>query len=245
MPTFAPRAELKARVIAIDVIESGGGEQLVLPSTSAVLGFQFRGRVRAGAQLLSEAGVTGLQSGARHYAYEPNTASILVRFSPQGAACLGVPAAELCGHSVDLAAILPPQRVREAQEKLCEAPALHARIAVVEELLLELPFAPDPLVARALRQLAGAPNTEAGIAEVARSLALGERQLERRFLAQVGVSPKRFAALARFERALDIMKRAPSLTDAAFAAGYYDQSHFIREFRRFAGVAPGKLRGTR
>src|SRR5690606_19408652 len=54
---FLPSAALRSRVASIDVIEVGGGDAVVLPSTSAVLGFQYRGRVRAGEALLAPAGI--------------------------------------------------------------------------------------------------------------------------------------------------------------------------------------------
>src|SRR5665213_303471 len=74
---------------------------------------------------------------------------------------------------------------------------------------------------------------------------LSERQLERRFLLRVGMMPKRFARLARFERAVSLMDSASALAAVAQLAGYYDQSHFVREFRAFAGTAPAAWRGRR
>ena len=240
MRSFSPHRLLRSRVVAIDVVENDGGDALVLPSTSAVLGFQFRGRVRAGETTLARAGVTGLQGSARTYSYAGKTGSLLVRFTPQGAACLGVPAAALASRSVPLADLLPPARIAEACERLQEAPDDASRVAVIERFLMELPFARDPLVTRALEQLDGAHH-EAAVAAVARALGTSERQLERRFLARIGVTPKRFALLRRFERAVAGAATAPSLAAAALDAGYYDQSHFIRDCRRFTGGAPGDL----
>lgn len=214
----------------------------MLPSTSAVLGIQLRGRVRAGDTLLTPAGITGIQSTARTYSYERGTGSLLVRFTPGGAACLGVPVEELANRSVALDELLPRARVAEVHERLGEAKDAPEQVAVLESFLDELRFASDPLVARALALLdvgAGAVN----VSGVARALGLSERQLERRFLARVGVTPKRFATLRRFERVAAQVGSAPSLTVAALDAGYYDQSHFIRDFRRFAGASPRELLG--
>ena len=78
------------------------------------------------------------------------------------------------------------------------------------------------------------------VAELASDAAIGRRQLERRFGHAVGVGPSLLASIFRFRSAFDLVERDASRpwTDAAIAAGYYDQSHFIREFRRFVGVAP-------
>ncbi len=237
MTSFRPHPGLRNRVASIDVIEAAGGDTLVLPSTAAVLGFQFRGRVREGDSPLALAGITGIQSSARTYTYEPDTGSLLVRFTPSGAACLGVPAAELANRSVALDALLPRALVAEVHERLALAHDAAARVAVIEAFLMQLPYAGDSLVAQAL-VLLDAGADDARVAEVARALGVSERQLERRFLARVGVTPKRLATLRRFERAAARAESAPSLTAAALEAGYYDQSHFNRDFRRFAGVSP-------
>jgi len=237
MPSFRPHPALRRHVVSIDVVEMDGGVSVVLPSTSVVLGFQFRGRVHAGDGYLTLAGVTGIQASAKTYAYEAKTGSLLVRFTPEGAACLGVPVAELTGRSVALDAILPGPRVAQVHEELGEASEASTRVAVIERLLSELTCDDDPLVTRAVTLLTNA-HDEASVSAVARAVGVSERQLERRFFARVGVTPKRFATLRRFERAVARATTAPSLTAAALDAGYYDQSHFIRDFRRFTGSSP-------
>ena len=248
MTAFALHPALASRVAAIDLVASRG-EQLVLPSTSVVLGVQLRGRVRAGDALLSTAGVTGIQDRARRYVYVGDTASILVRFTAQGASSLGVPVAELSRRSVALDALLPAPVLRRAHDQLADARDATARVAIVQSLLLQLPFAEDRLVAQALRQLDQPSLGDAGVAHVARTLGVSERQLERRFSARVGVTPKSWATLRRFERALALAASAPDapLTSVALDAGYYDQSHFIRDVQRRAGQPPGALlrRGAR
>ncbi len=229
---------------AIDVVANAAGENSVLPSTGAVLGFQFRGRVRAGEQLLSQAGVTGLQERARIYSYLGVTSSVLVRFTPQGVGRLGVPAAELASRSVPLEQLLPGARVREVTERIAAAPDDASRVAAVERFLQEHPFARDPVVTRALERL-GDLNGMPSLAAVAAELALSERQLERRFVRAVGMMPKRFARLARFQRAVALMESSSGLAAVAQHAGYYDQSHFVREFRAFAGASPSAWRVRR
>ena len=69
---------------------------------------------------------------------------------------------------------------------------------------------------------------------------LTERTLQRRFEKALGASPKHFACLTRFLHACRVLreKKWEILADVAHACGYYDQSHFCDEFRRFAGVTP-------
>jgi len=232
---------LRERLVGIDIIEAGSREVTVLPSTAAVLGVQIRGRIRAGDELLATAGVTGIQPTARRYTYVDDTVSILVRFTPQGATCLGVTGADLAGRSVALADVLPSARVQELHERLVAAATTPERVAIVERFVLGLPWTADPLITRALELLDTAPHEEGRVAAIARVIGLSERQLERRFVECVGLTPKRFATLRRFERAVRLAKSTPTLAGAAVEAGYYDQSHFIRDVRKWTGASPKQL----
>ncbi len=237
---MTPHRVLRDRVASIAEIDSDGGARTVLPTGGAVLGLQFRGRIDAEEAPLSRFGVTGIQDRARRYAYAPQTGTILVRFTLQGVTCLGVPADQLRGRHVALHDVLPAASVHELLTRVEEAPGPQARIALVERWLLGLAYAHDPVVERA-GELLTTSGDDGGVAGVARALGLSERQLERRFRARVGVSPKRYARLRRFERAMALLDGPATLTEVAYAAGYYDQSHFIREVRAFAGRAPGAL----
>ena len=87
---------------------------------------------------------------------------------------------------------------------------------------------------RALR--CGAP-----VAAVAEAVGLSERQFERVFSENLGLSPKAFTRIARFRRAVGAAKSGSSLNVAAAEAGYADQSHFSREARKLADRSPRAL----
>lgn len=68
---------------------------------------------------------------------------------------------------------------------------------------------------------------------------LSQRQFERNFKTVTGFSPKMFSRIVRFENCIDLyLKGDVSLTEIAYTFGYYDQSHFIRDFKEFAGEHP-------
>ena len=73
---------------------------------------------------------------------------------------------------------------------------------------------------------------------------LSERSFERKFKEYVGISPKLFTRICRFQAALDQMRNNDfhKLSDVAFENDYSDQSHFIRSFREFAGFSPNEFR---
>ena len=90
---------------------------------------------------------------------------------------------------------------------------------------------------------ARASGGRASVAELARAVGLSTRQLERAFRECVGLGPKTFARLVRFQRALALLRR-PRSNLAAIAArcGYFDQAHLVRDFRQFAHTSPSRLR---
>ncbi len=92
----------------------------------------------------------------------------------------------------------------------------------------------------AVRRLALAPASV--VPEVAGAVGLGERQLRRRFTEAVGYGPKTFARVARFRRALALLRGGAAPAAAAYDAGYADQAHLTRELRALAGGTPAALR---
>jgi AraC-like DNA-binding protein len=76
--------------------------------------------------------------------------------------------------------------------------------------------------------------------EVQKYLQLSERSLERRFKEYIGIPPKLFSRICRFQASLGHLRnnKYDKLTDVAFENDYADQSHFIRSFKEFAGFSP-------
>lgn len=100
----------------------------------------------------------------------------------------------------------------------------------------------DPVVEAAVARIE-ATQGRVDVDALARDAAIGRRQLERRFGEFVGVGPALLASIFRFRGVFDSMKRdaSRSWTGAALAAGYEDEAHFIREFRRFVGSTPSEF----
>jgi methylphosphotriester-DNA--protein-cysteine methyltransferase len=66
--------------------------------------------------------------------------------------------------------------------------------------------------------------------------------LERRFKAIVGTTPKKFASIVRFNTVLRDLDSAKSLTDICYEHGFFDQAHFIKDFRHYTGDTPESFR---
>jgi AraC-like DNA-binding protein len=83
------------------------------------------------------------------------------------------------------------------------------------------------------------------IDDLVRRSGLSASQFQRRFTNQVGITPKSYGRLVRFDKALVARRNAPerSWTAILHDLGYFDQAHFIREFHMFAGISPTGFRG--
>lgn len=116
------------------------------------------------------------------------------------------------------------------------------RIAVLEKFLLEkrdtlkVDNAPVEVSVDAIIESVGTIPIES----VAGKLGISKRQLERKFTAAVGISPKLFARITRFQNVLHLIenKEFKSFTATAYDGGFYDQAHFIKDFRDFTGLNP-------
>ncbi|MBL6938642.1 MAG: AraC family transcriptional regulator [Alphaproteobacteria bacterium] len=96
-----------------------------------------------------------------------------------------------------------------------------------------------PAVATALACFHRAPH-RAGVAATARHADVSQKKLIRLFSEQVGLTPKLYLRIARFRRMMEDLHLRPAIDwgDVVEQNGFYDQSHFIRDFRAFAGVSP-------
>ncbi len=99
----------------------------------------------------------------------------------------------------------------------------------------------DLLIGEAVRRIDLA-NGALDLASLARDLGLGIRQLERRFLAAVGLAPKVYCRIQRFKNVFGVIGRpACNWVETAVACGYYDQAHLIRDCKEFSGNTPAAL----
>ncbi|WP_181369476.1 helix-turn-helix domain-containing protein [Flavobacterium album] len=78
------------------------------------------------------------------------------------------------------------------------------------------------------------------IDKLADELSIGKRQLERKFIAAVGLSPKFLSRIIRFQNTLQLIEKKEfiSFTNVAYDGGFYDQAHFIKDFKEFTGLNP-------
>lgn len=200
--------------------------------------------------------VEDLDDGPRLILAGPSTQPVLLQLSGRqhglsltlrpGAAqaLLGLPAHELAERVLPWDAVVAP-RWRDLAERLQARRGDAARARCLLQTLEAMRrdgAAPDPRPVLAAGRLFEQGQGRRSVAEVARQLGLGERRLQQVFRAQMGLTPAAFGRLARLHACLRLLRRPaarpPRWPELALEAGFYDQSHLIREFRALCGLTP-------
>jgi AraC-like DNA-binding protein len=165
-----------------------------------------------------------------------------IRFKPEGLSALfGVPAAVFLEGFEDVSAGLGPD-FDQYQEKARLAGGIEKIIALTERYLyrqFQRHGRTQGYIGAAAEQIRRNDDS-LSIEALADDIFISKRQLEREFKNQLGISPKRYLRIQRFNRAQRLLeaKSARSLTELSYHCGYADQAHFIRDFRAFTGVNP-------
>ncbi len=189
---------------------------------------------------LSGAVVSGAYGGFLVIDPMQHASMIGVHFKPGGAApFLGTALSDLTDAHADLETLWGRSAV-ELRERLCAADTPAERFAVLEQMLTaRLSRAPGRH--RAVpTALAAFEQPEARVRDVAARVGLSQRRFIRVFAAEVGLTPKLYGRVRRFQRARELVRTAtkPDWAAVAVACGFFDQSHLIRDFRGFSGLTP-------
>lgn len=218
----------------------------ILPDGCTELVFNLRAAMqqsdRAGALHCQP---TALLAGqiSRHIILQPTgeVEILAVRFKPHGASTF-FPFDQAGLTDRNLAADDLGLPWRHLEEQLHELTSTRDRLRLIERTLLAKVCASTPLLLldAALASL-GRSGEASSVQQTARQLSLSPRQLERLFQRHIGLTPRRFARLARFRRIFPALaSRHNRWADIAADCGFYDQSHLVREFRDFTGLTPGE-----
>ena len=253
-----PRAALQPFVRRLWTIEgtspalAGYRRERVLPTGTMHLALRLDGRpfrfFDDDADVLGDALGGVVVGGARATPYLKDVAGPALSVGAElvPGACevfFGAPADELSGRHTALEDLWGPRTVGEVRERLQEAGSAGRRLDVLESLLAaRLPRLRGlhPAVAHALERLAAA----ADVGEIVRETGISHRHLVALFRRAVGLPPKLYGRVLRFQSALHRLAADPAApqVEVALDAGYSDQAHFARDFRALAGITPGHHR---
>lgn len=223
--------------------------QRIVPNGLMELIFYFGDRPRllsGGASLPDSCMLSGQQRGFYDIAVSGRLSLFAVSLLPFGAKQLfNIPSNEFLDKNIPARLFLKNDADR-LEDSLFEAANFQSRVNVIESFLKKQlekygkQHDSDRILASI--QLLNQRHGIVGLDELSNLACLCRKQFERRFLSDVGASPKQFLRTVRFQNALREKQncRTQSLTQLAYNCGYFDQSHMIRDFKQLAGLTPAQ-----
>lgn len=172
-----------------------------------------------------------------------------VSFYPYGFAnFVSEPIKNLVNKETPIASLFEEKIAKELEQKIIKAVDTKQRIGIIENFLLERlsnKSTVDHMVKMTIDALL-ATNGNAPIKSILKEDLSKRRQLERKFAKQIGISPKQFGKVIRLQSALKMLLRqeGEKLTNIAYESEYYDQAHFIKDFKEFTGISPAAFLGN-
>lgn len=241
---YSPNDRLKPYIKYFIVSENDvENEYKVFPSSGLVIGFQYKGQLssirNSTLSKLAPAGVTGISDSFKIFKNSAGIGTILVYFTEIGFAFFASnPVHELFNLSLSLDDIFDRSKVNEVQDKLAFATKDNQRIKIVEQFLMSQlnDIQTDKLIMEAVKLIYQSKGT-IRITELNDKLSISQSPFEKRFRKLVGATPKKFASIVRFNSVIENLK-TKTLIDICYENNFFDQAHFIKDFKQFTGDTP-------
>lgn len=166
-----------------------------------------------------------------------------IRFYPYGFAnFVTTPIKNLANKETPIDQLFGKKPAKELTQKIIQATDAKERIEIAEGFLLDKLNSKttiDNIVKTTVDALLSAKGN-ISVNNILKGDPSKRRQLERRFEKLIGISPKQLGKIIRLQTALKILlnRQSESLTQIAYTSEYYDQAHFIRDFKEFTGISP-------
>lgn len=241
IPTDKLKPYIKYFVLSEHEVER---EYKVFPSSGLVIGFQYKGQLTIikddRENKLASAGITGISDSYKTFKNSAGIGTLLVFFTETGFAHFAShPTNELFNQSISLDYIFDMNTVAQIEEQLALVYTDQQRIQAVEKFMLSQlkHIQTDKLIVEAVK-LIYQSNGTIRIKELNEKLFISQSPFEKRFRKVVGTTPKKFASIVRFNSVLDNLSKTKSLTEICYENNFFDQAHFIKDFKQFTGDTP-------
>ncbi|MBC7947282.1 MAG: helix-turn-helix transcriptional regulator [Chitinophagaceae bacterium] len=167
---------------------------------------------------------------------------VAARFHPEGLApFLNVPAAKLENKAFSLVEVLG-EKAMYLESQVLNSGSNTERMKIIEAFLLCYLSEPATIdeVTKNCVDVIFKSQGQLDVSELAGKMNINRRNIERRFTTAIGMSPKQLSRAVRLQSTIRMLEAQnfTSLTSLAYENGYYDQAHFIRDFKEFTGMSP-------
>ena len=248
MTTIAPSPALAGWVRSFTIVETDEETtRALVPGTGVILGFRYRGSAALmegdSAVVLPDATLAGMRNTIRRMRTSAGGGIVLANFHEGGTgAFFRKPMHPLFNSIAGLGEWVSGEEIEEVRTAIAAARDSAARVSLIERFLLmrKTISRQDGMVAAAVRAMRAAGG-RISIRPLAVGLGLSQDRFEKRFRQAVGASPKQYCSILRVRRAVQSYRPGANLASLSLEAGYYDQSHFIREFRSVTGETPQRF----
>jgi hypothetical protein len=256
--TFPPHPDLAALVKCYWILEvsaeMSAGRQRIIPDGCLemcfILGDDIRRYTSENDFILQPRAMVLGQTTDPFY-IEPTgyVNTFAIRFYPYGFAnFVTIPIKFLANKETPLHSLFGDETAAELEQKVVLATGTEQRIEIIESFLLKRlnnQATIDRIVKTTVEALVMSRGSSA-IHDILKNDPSKRRQLERKFVRHVGISPKQLGKIIRLQTALKMLlnESSESLTHIAYESQYYDQAHFIRDFKEFTGTTPQEYLGN-
>jgi len=242
---YKPAGLLKNYIESYSFVKTGYDvEKVIHPDISIVLSIRLSGKHQYtlnDTQFdLPPVAVTGIRKGIKSIHLSQGTETLLVRFKAAGAGSFfKIPIHEFYESGLSLNDIYSSNIVDTFLQQIASAESDQKRIETLEMFLNSRLTKPhDLLVATAVEQM-HLMQGKLKIQQLCVNLNISVDAFEKRFRKTAGTSPKQFCSIIRMRHAIDVMSaQTYALPDVIHQLGYFDQTHFIKDFKLFTGLTP-------
>ncbi len=170
------------------------------------------------------------------------TGIIAARFHPNGfAPFTDIPVSNMENRAVTLNELFGKEGT-DLEAAVLLAQSNEVRISIINHFLSGRLNTPETIdrVTQSSMDILLKQKGQLSVDELAEQIKVNRRQLERKFSAVIGMSPKQLSKIIRLQAALKMIEKQEftSLTSLAYENGYFDQAHFIKDFKEFTGMSP-------
>jgi hypothetical protein len=250
--TYEPHTDLKSLVSCYWTLEvprqTEPQQQRIVPDgcleMAFILGDDIK-RYTSGNEFIFQPRAMVLGQTMEPFYIEPTgfVKTFAIRFYPYGFAnFVSEPIKNLVNKETPIKQLFGRETADGLEQKIVKAKNTEQRISIIEKFLLDR-LNDEKTINRIVKNTIDSlmsTNGSASINSILKDDLSKRRQLERNFKKQIGVSPKQLGKVIRLQTALKMLldQKAENLTDIAYKSEYFDQAHFIKDFREFTGINP-------
>lgn len=246
--TFFPCKELAPYISSILILESESPVTVnIFPQPNASLSFIYKGtmicREEDRAYEVPASTICGPRTIIKQRLISCNSGIIIVRFREGGATSLfDCSIHDFFCENITLDTFFSVSEIARVEEQLSATRSPDDKIKVLEQFLCSRIHhdRSDDLILEATARIRDSRGT-LKIGDLCRHLYISQSQFEKRFRRSVGTSAKKYASLIRISGVLSTDGQEGNITDKAYDAGYFDQAHFIKDFKAYTGITPHRF----